>query len=272
MNHPGGNRSRRRYRFNGKKLAGTLLMLAFIGAVAVVAAMALRDAGDLEIADMGGGIPVTNDKAGAAPVFAEAGASNGPSVPASGDLDGRVVVVDAGHGGFDPGAIGVSGTEEDDLNLAVAQFLKAELEACGVQVIMTREDENAIAGDKDADMAERRRIIKESGSDIVVSVHMNNFIQDPDVSGPLVLFTPGSEKGKTLAEAVQTSLNAALDADGTARSENLYVLKSGSQPSVLVECGYLSNKAEENNLRQPDYQQEVAKAICDGVTAFFAGE
>lgn len=272
MNHPGGNRSRRRYRFNGKKLAGTLLMLAFIGAVAVVAVMALKDAGDLEIADMGGGIPAAGDNPVAAPVFAETESSSGQNVPASGDLDGRMIVVDAGHGGFDPGAIGVSGTEEDDLNLAVAQFLKAELEGMGAEVIMTREDENAIAGDKDADMAERRRIIKESGSDIVVSVHMNNFIQDPDVSGPLVLFTPGSEKGKTLAEAVQDSLNAALDANGAARSENLYVLKSGSQPSVLVECGYLSNEQEESSLRQPDYQQKVAKAIGDGVTAFFAGE
>ena len=280
MNYPGTNGPRRRYRLNGKKLAATLVMLAFITAVAVVAVMALRHASDVEVASAGGDIlPTQSDQlsvvtATAAPETptATAKASPTPGTAQTGTLSGRVIVVDAGHGGFDPGAIGVSGAHEDDINLAVAKCLKTALEDAGAQVIMTREDENALAPDKDADMAERRNVIVQSGSDIVISVHMNNYKDDPSVSGPLVLFMPGSEKGKALAEAVQGDLNEALDTDGAARSENLYVLKSGNQPCVLVECGYLSNEDEERRLQEPEYQQKVAKAICDGAAAFFSGE
>jgi N-acetylmuramoyl-L-alanine amidase len=83
---------------------------------------------------------------------------------------------------------------------------------------------------------------------------------------------PGSDRGKALAEDVQASLNDALGADGSARSEDLYVLRSGSQPCVLVECGFLSNAEEEQKLQQADYQQQVAKAICDGAVAYLSGE
>jgi N-acetylmuramoyl-L-alanine amidase len=99
---------------------------------------------------------------------------------------------------------------------------------------------------------------------------MNSFPDDPDVSGPLALFMPGSEKGQMLAELIQRQLNKALDSDGEARSENLSVLRNGSQPSVLVECGFLSNEEEEKNLQQETYQQTVVNAICDGIAAFFA--
>jgi N-acetylmuramoyl-L-alanine amidase len=276
MNNMGTNRSRRHYRLNGKKLAGTILMLAFIAAVAVVVAWALKDAGDVEVAVAGTSLPdagnspaVTLETAQGVKATATAIKTAEPQLTgSSGSLDGRTVVVDAGHGGFDPGAIGVSGAEEDNINLAVAQELKAVLQEMGSQVIMTRDDENALAKSKEEDMAERRRIIEESGSDIVVSIHMNNFKEDPDVSGPLVLFMPGSEKGQALAKTIQSSLNTALDTDGSARSEDLYVLKSGNQPCVLVECGYLSNEEEEHALTQPEYQKKIAQAICDGVVDF----
>ena len=134
---------------------------------------------------------------------------------------------------------------------------------------MTREDDGALADTKDADMAERRRIIMESGSDIVVSIHLNSF-KDSQVSGPLVLFMPGSEQGQKLADAVQQSLNTALEASGSARSESLYILKSGNQPCILVECGYISNEEEERNLMRSDYQQKVAKAICGGLATYFS--
>ncbi len=281
MNYPGTNEPRRRYRLNGKKLAATLVMMAFVAAVAVVAIMALKDASDAEVATVGGDIQatqgniisvVTITKAPETPTATVAAAAQTPGAGKDGLLASRVIVVDAGHGGFDPGAIGVSGAHEDAINLAVAQYLKTALQDEGAKVIMTREDEDALAGDKDADMAERRRIIEQSGSDIVISIHMNNYKDDQSVCGPLVLFMPGSDKGKTLADSVQACLNAALDADASARSERLFILKSGYQPCVLVECGYLSNKDEEEDLQQSDYQRKVAKAICDGVTAFFSTE
>jgi N-acetylmuramoyl-L-alanine amidase len=273
----------RRYRLNGKKLMGTLLAIGFVVAVCVYAAAALKNAANAELAVIGDGIPGTT--AGAVPKatqtsgslgmpesLAETAAANTPpsQTGQTVGIEGRVIVIDAGHGGFDPGAIGAAGTHEDDLNLAVARYLKDEMEACGVQVIMTREADVGLGETQDESLQERRRIIEQSGSDIVISIHMNNYKQDPKVWGPLVLFMPGSDRGKKLAETVQQSLNTALNASGTARSENLYILKSGNQPCVLVECGYLSNEEEERKLGQPDYQKKVAAAICEGIRAYFS--
>ncbi len=281
MNNRGTKTPGRRYRLNGKKLLGALLAIGFTAAVCVYAAAALKKAANAELAVIGEGIPVSSPadaaskttQTGSFPDTTEGLVQTTDTTPSQTDpvgIDGRVIVVDAGHGGFDPGTIGVSGLREDDLNLAVAGYLKDELEACGARVVMTREDEGALAADKKSDMAERRRIIEQSGSDIVISIHMNNFKQDPKVWGPLVLFMLGSDRGKKLAEAVQESLNTALNASGTARSENLYILKSGNQPCVLVECGYLSNEEEERRLGQPDHQKKVAAAICEGVSAYFS--
>ena len=194
------------------------------------------------------------------------------SAPA-GDLEameGKLIVLDAGHGGFDVGAIGVSGAYEDDVNLKVAFFLKDNLEAAGARVIMTREDGNAIADTKDGDMAKRREIITESGSDIVVSIHMNT-AKDPGVSGPLALYMPGSTCGEALAKAIQASMieKLAPDCKNCARCEKLYILESGAQPCVIAECGFISNAEEEALLMTEDYQRKVARAIADGCEDYF---
>ncbi|MGI5918693.1 MAG: N-acetylmuramoyl-L-alanine amidase family protein [Christensenellales bacterium] len=188
-------------------------------------------------------------------------------------LSGRMVVVDAGHGGFDPGASGEDGTHEDELNLKVAAYLKTALESYGAQVIMTRGDENALAGTKEEDMAERRRIITENQSDIVVSVHMNSYT-DETVSGPLVLFMKGSPRGERLAKCIQRSMIELLkpDRENSARSDDLYILRSGNQPCVIVECGFMSNKKELQRLKSADYQQQLAAAICQGVIEYFSSE
>ena len=184
----------------------------------------------------------------------------------------RKILIDPGHGGFDPGAIGASGVHEADLNLVVAQYLQTELAALGAEVVMTRDSDIGLGETQNESLKERRRIIEESNSDIVVSIHMNDFQDNTDICGPLVLFMPGSDQGRILAESIQGYLNTALDAQGSARSESLYVLKSGNQPCVLVECGYLSNAREEQMLQQADYQQKTAKAICDGIVLFFEGQ
>jgi N-acetylmuramoyl-L-alanine amidase len=179
--------------------------------------------------------------------------------------------VDAGHGGFDPGASGADGTCEDELNLKVANYLKTALESYGAQVIMTRSDEGALAGTKEEDMAQRRRIITESQSDIVVSVHMNSYTDD-SVSGPLVLFMKGSSRGERLAKCIQSSMVDLLkpSRENVARADDLYILRSGNQPCVIVECGYLSNEQELQLLKSDDYQQQVASAICQGVINYFS--
>lgn len=253
----------RRYRFNPKKLATTLLTLGAIVAIVVVAAVALDNTGAIAA----GTQPSVSEATGTVPPGSTPETSDGNAFPVS---DGRVVVVDAGHGGFDPGAIGITGAHEADINLAVASFLKDELEARGMQVIMTRESDEGLGTTQNESLASRREIIEQSGSDIVISIHMNSYKDDPSVSGPMVLFMPGSDRGKALAEAVQQSLNDALGVDDSARSEDLYVLRSGNQPCALVECGYLSNEDEEHSLQQPDYQQKVAKAICEGIVQYFS--
>ena len=260
MDHPGKEKpKRRRYRLNKKKFSITLLTLGCIVAIIIVASESLANATGVGALVMDAGVPDT----------AETMTNDAENTQQVHSLEERLIVLDAGHGGFDPGAIGIDGTREDELNLSVTKFLKTELESCGAEVIMTRTDGDAIADTKEKDMAERRRIIEQSGSDIVLSIHMNSFQENPDVSGPVVLFMPGSELGETLAQAVQQTLNDTLHASGIARSKCLYVLESGNQPCILVECGYISNREEEQKLNQETYQKKVAKAICDGVRDFF---
>jgi N-acetylmuramoyl-L-alanine amidase len=247
---------RRGYRLNKKKFAGLLITIGCIAAAL---------AGVTALADPGWGAWAApseiNENAGAATaVLARTQSMDG--------LQGRLVVVDAGHGGLDPGTTGINGTREDVLNLAIAKRLKSELEDCGAKVIMTREDENAIAETKEADMAKRRRIIEQSASDIVISIHMNWF-EDPEKSGPIVIFMPGSVEGEKLARAVQESMDTNLGTSGSARSEELWITESGSQPCILVECGYLSNAEEEAKLCREDYQIKVAWAICEGAAQYF---
>jgi len=185
-------------------------------------------------------------------------------------LKGKLIVLDAGHGGFDIGATGLSGVHEDDLNLKMALYLKAEMESAGARVLLTRENEDATAETKDADMEKRREIIVDSESDIVVSIHMNT-AKKPEVSGPVALFMPGSVQGEKLAETIQKCMIEELKpaSQNSARSEEFYILESGAQPCVIVECGFLSNAAEEALLADDAYQRKVARAIADGCTEYF---
>jgi N-acetylmuramoyl-L-alanine amidase len=251
-------KGKRKYRLNKRKFSVAMSVLCFFIAGIVIAVHYAGEDGGREAI------------AAANPPQKTTSVSHGANGAAAGGLDGKKIIADAGHGEIDPGASGVSGSEEDDINLAVATLLKAELEDRGADVIMTRSDGNAIADTKAEDMEKRRVIIHDSGSDIVVSVHMNSF-QDDNVSGALVLFMPGSQQGKTLAEAIKQCLNEEIKPDNEcrARSDDLFVLKAGDQPSVLVECGFISNPKEEEKLLGEDYQKKIAKAICDGVAAYF---
>ncbi|MBR2328593.1 MAG: N-acetylmuramoyl-L-alanine amidase, partial [Clostridia bacterium] len=116
--------------------------------------------------------------------------------------DGKLtIVVDPGHGGADGGAVSADGIQEAGLNLTVAKMLKAQLEELGMEVIMTRQDENALASTKKADMAARRSIMNQNGVDGVVSIHMNKFT-DCSVHGPMTFYMEGREEGAKLAKAV----------------------------------------------------------------------
>ena len=192
------------------------------------------------------------------------------TVPAT--AEACTVVVDAGHGGFDGGAVGTTtGTPEAGLNLAVAGLLKARLTQAGLQVIMTREDEEALGATKNQDMAARGRILKQSGVDLVVSIHMNKFT-DSTVSGPMAYYMAGSEEGQKLAQCVINSL-----CDGLERPRRLanpgdyFVIRECACPSVLVECGFLSNKDDEEKLLDPVYQAKIAAAVSSGILSYLQG-
>lgn len=251
--------AKHRYRLNKRKFTVTLAILLFAAAAIIIAARFFSsDEGRRVIAALD---PPQDTSAG----------NSAPVIDNERPLKGKTIVVDAGHGGDDDGATGVNGSVEKKLNLSVSFLLKRQLEDKGAAVVMTR-SEDSLAGTKEEDWEVRGGIISGSNADLVISVHMN-WYKDSSVSGPLVLFLPGSKQGKILAESIQQSMNEALDPgkQGVSRSDNLIILKYGYQPSVLVECGYISNAFEEEKLNTEEYQHEVAEAICDGIIEYFAG-
>ncbi len=182
-----------------------------------------------------------------------------------------VIVIDAGHGGFDGGATGVNtGVPEAGLNLEVAKLLEEKLKKCGFTVIMTRTDENALGSTKSEDMDARRRIMELDQVDICVSIHMNKF-RDSTVSGPMVFYMRGSEEGKALAEHVMGNI---CELTGrplrSANPEDLFVLRVPKAPSVLVECGFLSNAADEAKLMTGEYRNTLAEGIAQGIAEYLA--
>ena len=182
----------------------------------------------------------------------------------------NIIVIDAGHGGFDSGAIGRhSGVHEDVLNLSVAKKLQKLFEEAGYTVIMTRETDDAVALTKGDDMWTRRRIIDESDADIVISIHMNKFSAS-SASGPMVFYFKGSEDGEKLAAVIQQKMIDVLQPYKirTHHPETYYILRSGTCPCALVECGFLSNEREEWLLQTDEYQQKCAKAIFLGAVEF----
>jgi len=194
-----------------------------------------------------------------------------PAAEALASAAEKRIVIDAGHGQPDGGAVGSeAGVIEETINLSIADKLRTILMEDGWEVIMTREDSEQIGEDKNADMRRRREIISSSGQRLTVSIHQNFYAGDESVSGPQVFYAPGSEQGKILAEGIQNMLNHALEpaAPRIAAEGDYYIVNSGSVPAVIVECGFLSNSAEESLLRQSQYQVRIARAIAEGITAY----
>lgn len=186
-----------------------------------------------------------------------------------------VVVVDAGHGGTDPGKVGVDGSLEKDINLAVAERLKTYLEQDDVKVIMTRKTDTGLYSEADsrkkmADMKKRCEIIEESGADLVVSIHQNSYHEE-SVSGGQVFYYRDSSKGKALAEILQDRFDYVLG-DQNRRlpkaNGNYYLLLHVKCPIVIVECGFLSNRKEAALLNSGEYQDKLAYTIHMGIMEY----
>ena len=198
------------------------------------------------------------------------------------------LVIDAGHGGPDSGASAADGTGEQQINLAVAQALKKEAEQYGVRVVMTRTSEEGLyengeqggAWSKLGDMKERRRIIDEAKPDLTVSIHLNSFLADTSVHGAQVFYPKGAaeeqgEDNKLLAEEIQSALKAEL-ADGANRivlpKDGIYLFRRADHPMILVECGFLSNPGDLENLKSRKYQQRIADAVMKAVAQHYGLE
>lgn len=188
----------------------------------------------------------------------------------------RTIVIDAGHGGVDAGVRGkISGEKESDINLSIAKHLKGYLSGAGFNAVMTRTTQGGLYGTstkgfKMRDMKKRKQVIEESSADMVVSIHQN-FCPLPSKRGSHVFFDKTSEAGKLLADSIQHSLNALNGADGnTSLAGDYYMLKCTQNPSVIVECGFLSNSEDERLLCTDEYRKNVAYAVFRGIIAYYS--
>ncbi len=188
------------------------------------------------------------------------------SMPAS----KKVVVIDAGHGGFDPGKVGQGDVYEKDINLAIAKKLKEYFEQSGATVIMTRTDEGAVASTKNDDMRARKDTINSAKADVLISIHQNSF-EDSDVKGAQVFYS-NTEKSEKLATNIQKEMNVELNGDNPKTqsvNESYYILKETKVPAVICETGFLSNPEEVKLLSTTEYQDRVAWSIYVGTINYF---
>lgn len=180
---------------------------------------------------------------------------------------GYVVVIDPGHGGNDPGKVGVSGVLEKEINLQIAKKLQILLEAEDVTVVLTRDSDAGLykEGDRNkkvADMRARCALITEMQPDAVVSIHQNSYHEE-SVKGGQCFYHTSSKEAKELAKLIQEQF-CKMD-EGNKRqaqsNSSYYLLKKTTAPTVIAECGFLSNREEESKLTQESYQEQLAWAI-----------
>lgn len=187
----------------------------------------------------------------------------------------HTIVIDAGHGGKDGGAIGVTtGITESELNLRYSLKLKELCETFGIRAILTRSDMNGLYDEsapnkKKSEMEKRRQIINNSGADLMISIHMNSF-PSSSCEGAQVYYAKGSEQGFQLAKSVQKSICISFDnAKNYVSVGDFFVLNYSNIPAIMVECGFLSNPEEERKLQKESYCQQFCYNILAGIISYF---
>ena len=192
-------------------------------------------------------------------------------IPVPLPLSGHIIFLDAGHGGADGGARAQNSKAwEKEINLQVALQVKSKLEESGARVIMSRERDMEYNANKRKDLTARLDLARAGNAELVISIHMNEY-RSPKESGPQVFYRKNQEKGRLLAGVLQEHLIRVLEPEKKrAAMAGDYFILSSNIPSVLVECGFLSNAREEALLRTPEYQQKIALALRDGIIAYFS--
>lgn len=187
------------------------------------------------------------------------------------------IIVDAGHGGFDGGAEGHNNVIEKDINLAISKKLRAALELSGFEVIMVREDDVATYDEsakkkKTSDIKNRLKLTEQYPNAIYLSIHQNIY-QQSSSWGSQVFYGPKNEQSKRLAEIVQTTIVNQLQPENHRKikkaQSNLYILSNSKVPTILIECGFLSNYKESELLQDDEYQQKLAYLILESVIKFY---
>mgnify|MGYP005918465209 CR=1 FL=1 len=192
------------------------------------------------------------------------------------DTDGiPTVVIDAGHGGDDPGKIGINGAPEKDINLRITEKLRQYLEADGIRVVLTRETEDGLydasaPNKKVQDMKRRIEKIEQTDPVLTVSIHQNSYHEEA-IRGGQVFYYRDSSKGKALAEILQDRFDYVLGEQNRRlpkANANYYLLLHVKCPIVIVECGFLSNRKEAALLNSGEYQDKLAYTIHMGIMEY----
>lgn len=194
----------------------------------------------------------------------------------------KTIILDAGHGGIDPGAMTKDkDTKEKDVNLSITLKIRELLEASGALVILTREDDSSLyqeTGDKtirqkyNENLKNRKKIIQESNADMFMSIHLNAFEQSK-YYGAQTFYPKGKEESVQLSKYIQDELKRVVDKTNNREikpRDDIYLLKENEIPSVLIECGFLSNDKEAKLLVDEKYQEKIAWSTYVGIQKYFS--
>lgn len=191
----------------------------------------------------------------------------------------QTVIIDAGHGGDDGGAIGIDGTVEKDINLDIALKLEKLLKFYGFDVIMTRTEDVMTCDDgldslrkrKVSDIHNRFDVLEKNPDAVFISIHQNKF-EDNSQHGTQVFYSGNNDESKLLAESIQNSIVSVLQPDNSRvvkkSGSGIYLLYHAKLPAVLVECGFISNPAEVKKLNDENYRMKIAILIADGLIKY----
>ncbi|MBQ7542715.1 MAG: N-acetylmuramoyl-L-alanine amidase [Clostridia bacterium] len=192
----------------------------------------------------------------------------------------KVVVIDAGHGGMDGGAVSVDGTCEKEINLALAQRLQSLLQCAGVETVMTRTTDDSIHDpqyttvrkQKISDIHNRLKIMEETDDSVFVSIHQN-FFTSARYYGTQTFYSDTDPRSRTLAQCIQDAVVSSVQPENKRAIKKsgteIYLLYHAVRPAVMVECGFLSNPQEAALLKTPKYQTKMALAIMKGIFDFW---
>lgn len=187
-------------------------------------------------------------------------------------LSGKIIIIDPGHGGSDPGTTS-NNIYEKNINLSISRYLEISLIKAGATVILTRDNDYDLSSPnatwrKKSDFDNRIKLINNSKGDMYLSIHLN-YLNNPSYSGPQVFYS--NEANKEIALVIQETMNKELNHEREVKKipSRTYMYDKLTIPGVLIECGFLSNASEKNKLQNSEYQQKIADTIKNAIINYY---